>query len=605
MRQSLKGGDNKVKKKILPFLRIFTISLMLFISIDISSEPKVKSNAISNVKVAEKVQRKVSKKSDNFELVNLIYVPCVEYTKLDNTVEKYCDKYFEEEDFPVNITIRNLISTEIIISRQINSIEEVAVNETLIEMKKLEELFTTIAFNPTNLNDVFQLTNDKVKEFKIRFELAGKIETSEAQIEVKTNIENLDILKYLKVESNSPYNVTSDFKENVDLNTLGKYNLSYTIDLEKETKIVETIVNIVDTTKPVIKVNPHNLQTTFEIRTVEPIWGNYFTAIDNYDNEITINNDMISENVNMNKIGIYTLNIEVTDTSGNKENAKIEIVVNDTEKPFIISVKNNIKVEVGSTHDAIDWIDYIQAGDTSGIYKITENALEVVNFNLLGIYKVEYTVEDSASNNIKTYVNVEIIDSVAPTVELLIEKADIEIVSDYNVINWLSFIKVEDNYDDFKNITITENANEVVDFSKIGIYKIEYRIVDTSGNTELINLEVQVVDTTPPIFEKLKDEILITNESTADKNLILKEIVIIDNHSTREKITVDIIGDYNLLVNGEYEVSIVATDESGNSTVETVKIIVEQNGTYAKYIMLGAVCLLVIGGGLIYLRKIS
>lgn len=110
--------------------------------------------------------------------------------------------------------------------------------------------------------------------------------------------------------------------DNIDYTKLGQYVIKYIYTIGEETKMVERIVNIVDSEAPVISLNG-SVEITLEL-------GDFYkdpgiVAVDNYDGDISSKVKSITD-IDVNKLGKYQVTYIVSDTSGNK--AKTSRLVN-------------------------------------------------------------------------------------------------------------------------------------------------------------------------------------------------------------------------------------------------------------------------------------
>ena len=115
-------------------------------------------------------------------------------------------------------------------------------------------------------------------------------------------------------------------KNNINYKKLGKYTYTYTIKYKHQTKKITRVINVVDTTKPVLELNGGE----------ETIYvGSDYTdkgakATDNYDGDLTDKIE-VSGTVNKDTIGTYIITYKVVDSSNNE--ATIERKVNVVAKP--------------------------------------------------------------------------------------------------------------------------------------------------------------------------------------------------------------------------------------------------------------------------------
>ena len=91
-----------------------------------------------------------------------------------------------------------------------------------------------------------------------------------------------------------------------------------------------------------------------------------------------------------------------------------------------------------------------------------------------------------------------------------------------------------------------------------------------SFRNEKVALELNVIDDEKPTIDGVKDITIYVNNSVD----LLKNIKVTDNSSDKVEIKVD--GQYDIKKVGEYKLSYVATDKSGNEVVEDFKLIVKE-----------------------------
>lgn len=134
-----------------------------------------------------------------------------------------------------------------------------------------------------------------------------------------------------------------------------------------------------------------------------------------------------------------------------------------------------------------------------------------------------------------------------PTISSFVSKKELKRINNKN-IKW-------------ENITLKDNK-----IYNSGTYKGYLKFKDKN-----ILLKLKVVDDEKPSIEGVKD-ITITSGEDID---LLKDIVVKDNSD--DKVSIEIKGTYDTKEVGEYSLSYVATDKSGNKTTSDFKLIVEEN----------------------------
>jgi hypothetical protein len=258
----------------------------------------------------------------------------------------------------------------------------------------------------------------------------------------------------------------------------------------REINITGTIVR--DTTAPVITLIGDNPQVVEYNTTFTELNA---SAIDNLEGDISnrIVNDYSSVNVNI--IDNYTASYDVSDLAGNPAATVYRNVsVIDSTPPVIALIGDNPqRIEVFSNYtelgaNASDNYD----GDLTSNITVDNSS---VNTNVIGIYYVFYSVNDSFGNSatINRTVNVE--DSIIPVITL------------NNDTNWTlergtSYIEyganASDNYDgDISSSIIIDNSS--LNRDVVGIYNITYDVADASGNDAITVIRtVSVEDTVAP-----------------------------------------------------------------------------------------------------------
>ncbi|MEG0025890.1 MAG: DUF5011 domain-containing protein [Bacilli bacterium] len=113
---------------------------------------------------------------------------------------------------------------------------------------------------------------------------------------------------------------------NVDTSIKGIYQITYTVSDNGTPVSVKRMVNVKDTTPPVITVNNSTVRSNISI-----VKGNIFTvpvatAFDNYDGDIS-NKIIVTSNVNPNIIGTYDILYTVSDSEFNIRSLTVTVNV--------------------------------------------------------------------------------------------------------------------------------------------------------------------------------------------------------------------------------------------------------------------------------------
>jgi hypothetical protein len=123
-----------------------------------------------------------------------------------------------------------------------------------------------------------------------------------------------------------------------------------------------------------------------------------------------------------------------------------------------------------------------------------------------------------------------------------------------------------DNYDPVDQLTLTVDSSSI-NKMKIGSYEIIYRISDQSHNESIYKRLFTIVDKTAPSIDLIKNMTINVYETFSLEDFIIVK----DNYDSNVRISImDEFVDYSKL--GIYELTVVATDLSQNSTKETFLI---------------------------------
>lgn len=176
-----------------------------------------------------------------------------------------------------------------------------------------------------------------------------------------------------------------EVENNVEIEKVGTYTEIYTTIFNKNKKQATRIIEVIDEEKPVITVNEEKVKACPNAKDI----AIEYTAYDNYDLDLT---DKVIKTIKEDQ-----LELEVSDSSGNKDIKLIPIEYVDSEKPTITLKGNQIVyVRKGLSYNepgyqAID--DCL--GDITNVVKVAGN----VNTNQVGKYTLTYSVSDGANTN--------------------------------------------------------------------------------------------------------------------------------------------------------------------------------------------------------------
>ena len=209
------------------------------------------------------------------------------------------------------------------------------------------------------------------KEVEITHEVVFKFEDESLltkNIEVNTN-EFLSDKVIVTVDGEDKSDLIKIDDSNLDLTTLGTYQVIYYIIYEEKRYEKKQTINIVDTEKPIITLEGKNVTILVNEKYEEP----GYKVTDNYDNDLNDKVEVKNE-VDNTKAGSYKITYIVTDTSGNKAEVSREV-----------TVKNPLTVVVTPTKEQKVVIPKVV--ESSYTNTIKKNKFTNSNINLEGYLK--------------------------------------------------------------------------------------------------------------------------------------------------------------------------------------------------------------------------
>ncbi|PGX89345.1 adhesin [Bacillus thuringiensis] len=270
------------------------------------------------------------------------------------------------------------------------------------------------------------------------------------------------------------------------------------------------------------------------------------------------------------KAGEIQVTVTATDASGNSSSTIVTVNVvekeegKDTEAP-VITAKQDVTVHVGDSLNAGDLVEVKDNKDPNPV--VTVGAYDT---SKAGEIQVTVTVTDASGNSSSTAVTVKVIekeeekDTEAPVITA---KQDVTVhVGDS--LNAGDLVEVKDNKDPNPVVTVG-----VYDTSKPGTISIQVTAIDNAGNSSTVTVTVKVVekeeekDTEAPVITAKQVVTVHVGDKLSPGSLVSVK----DNKDPNPVVTV---GVYDTSKPGTISVQVTATDKVGNSSTETVNVVV-------------------------------
>lgn len=236
--------------------------------------------------------------------------------------------------------------------------------------------------------------------------------TYEAGSPLPTETEFLTAIHASAIDGNGQsIEVHADLDE-LDMDVPNDYEVIISAEDGEGNETTKTIrVLIEDTTEPVITADE---EIIYEAGTPLPTNEQFLAAInasatDLIDGEVDIDVDLSS--LNMNLVGTYQIEISAEDNSGNRATKTINVLIVDTTPP-LITANSEVSFKVGSELPSEDaFLLAIQASAVDIVDGDVEISVDLstINMNVVGIYYVTISAEDSAGNESQKIITVHIL----------------------------------------------------------------------------------------------------------------------------------------------------------------------------------------------------
>ncbi|MCY3411015.1 MAG: BspA family leucine-rich repeat surface protein [Candidatus Heimdallarchaeota archaeon] len=311
--------------------------------------------------------------------------------------------------------------------------------------------------------------------------------------------------------------------------------------------------------------------------------------------------DAISVSIDGLPLGIYNYVITIIDANGNTVTDVVKVSVADANNPTL-STPADLSYEEGETGNSISWIANDVNPDTYLIYR---NSLEIksgswtsgnditVNVDglVFGVYNFTIVISDIGGNQVVDTVFVTVTDTVPPIVS---SPADIEyeLGSTLNTIIWTLNDAHPNTY------SVSRDGTEIgsdtwndgfeltldIDGLTVGQYIYVLTVTDVSGNEITNSVVVTVVDTVAPSIDGPADVSVELGNSFSGITWTVTDLdpagyeIYINGSSAKTGVWVSGVGisvslDVSSL--GNYNITLLVSDVSGNNVSDTVIITVD------------------------------
>ena len=334
----------------------------------------------------------------------------------------------------------------------------------------------------------------------------------------------------------------------------------------------QATITVVDSVDPILNVQDYTVQLDELGEAILKLTDVVVSASDN----CSLADTTLSQTAfNCSNVGTpVTVNVTLTDESGNETTEQVTITVVDNVAPVISSIHNNQTISDEGNCEATlpDYKGTVVATDNCDA-SLTVTQLPAAGTTISGLVPVTLTVTDDSGNETSVTFNVLVNDNTDP--ELSVK--DITLQLDINGEAILNASDVVTSATD--NCTIADTTlNQITfDCSNIGTpISVEVTLSDVSGNSVTKQLTVTVEDNVDPVLAVQNATIYVDEYGSA--TLSVKDVVTAASDNCTIVDTTLSQTSFSCTNTGTpVTVDVTLTDISGNSTIEQVTITVIDN----------------------------
>ncbi len=273
------------------------------------------------------------------------------------------------------------------------------------------------------------------------------------------------------------------------------------------------------------------------------------------------------------KIGTYDWGAHEYQNPVHFDNMQVYLLSNENTAPVITPVEG-LPTTFGAGTTLPDFKNYVTVSDledgTIGTDDLTIDTSKV-DVNTPGTYKVTFTVSDGVKET--TYeLEITILataDTIAPVISVNAEEITVKEREIASIFERLEVTATDDI--DGEIIVSAKNIIGEYDLNTTGTYTITIKVMDTSGNIAEKVVTINVLDSTAPVITS-QDKYGI---ALGDEFDLFKEISATDNVDGDITLTdANILGEYDLTVEGVYTITVSVSDKAGNKAEKQVEITV-------------------------------
>lgn len=287
-------------------------------------------------------------------------------------------------------------------------------------------------------------------------------------------------------------------------------------------------------------------------------------ASDNYSEcEILLNHS-----IDFTTAGTYNVEASAIDSSGNRASDAFEVTIFDSSYPVITFNGNGDNVLKLPIDGNVNIREYFSANDE--IDGDISSSIEYPMLKLDELCEYDYTVsvKNKSGNLTSKTIRIKVVDDTPPVLTLKTHNLILDYKTNFDEYDFSSKVSITDNLSvDYDNLNITTDIK-----NEVGTYTVWFSYTDGVFVVS-DSIEVKCVSKEKPKI--IADDIVIRAKS----NVAIKDFITINDESDPniyESLEVD-DSKVNYLKEGTYYATVYATNSSGLSSTERIKVIISNS----------------------------
>jgi hypothetical protein len=266
-------------------------------------------------------------------------------------------------------------------------------------------------------------------------------------------------------------------------------------------------------------------------------------------------------------IGEQTIQVEVSDLSGNSTIMESTITITDNQQPALVTQTTTIDLDENGNAELNPEDIILSAVDNCEIDTLLSQSEFYCNDT--GTAQVEVTIEDQAGNSQSELVDVYIEDNIAPTLDVTDTTIELNETGNASLSPEMVVVSAADNCSPADTTLSQYNFSS----SDVGTVNIDVVLTDPTGNTTTKPTTVKVLENQSPVLVVIDTTVHLneTGMGSIDPSWVIASAS--DNHIISD--TVLSQAEFDCSNIGQSNIDITITDLAGNSTTLQTSVTVK------------------------------